>query len=335
LRPNFVVLVVSMGAVVAFACAAIAWSNANLAGAEASSAAAKKELGVCYGAGAVRHPHECRGIGTRVVTDPTVAREDLPFVYHKDCRNTPPYDTRKTCEFGANKNPKLRIALVGNSHASHWIPALQKVLTKNPRAQVTTYLASYCYTVDLPVRRPEGDCQEYERSSINAVAKGNYDLIVMSNRMEGRIAGVPSDDEADVAARAYRKTLREFRASGAAVMVIRDTPFMVHDVPDCIAENDLDWSKCRIPRSTAVERDPAAEVGETMKGIYVLNLTNYFCDESYCNPVVGRAIAYSDHGHLTADFSRTLAPEICHGMVAATSSGDFDCNGLEPRRGPR
>jgi peptidoglycan/LPS O-acetylase OafA/YrhL len=329
-RPNFAVLAACVGLVAAVALPTMVASDTDLSDVNAQAAEAKKELGPCYGAGAARHPKKCAHIGDEVLTDPVAAQADLPFVYRQRCRNTPPYHTRITCHFGA-RDPDVRIALVGNSHASHWVPALQRILRENPGAQVTTYLTSVCYPVDLPVYRPsvKGECQPVERWSINAIADGDYDLVVMSDRTEADIRGVPASERFDAAGEGYRETLRKFRGSGAGVVVVRDTPFMVEPVPDCIADHDMDWEACRIPRDRAVERDPAAEVGRTMPGVQVVDVTDYFCDESMCDPVVGRIIAYSDHGHLTASFARSLAPEVCKGMAAATAEPLVRCRGLE------
>jgi hypothetical protein len=41
------------------------------------------------------------------------------------------------------------------------------------------------------------------------------------------------------------------------------------------------------------------------------------CDDELCHPVVGGITAYFDHGHLTATFARTLAPEVAGGVRAA------------------
>ncbi|MEX0426258.1 acyltransferase family protein [Nocardioides sp. DS6] len=330
LPANFAVLAVCVGLVAAVAVPTIASSGTSLSDINRQSAQAQKELGICYGAGTARHPAQCGDIGQSVLTDPVAAKNDLPFVYRKRCRNTPPYDTQITCQFGA-KDPKVRIALVGNSHASHWVPALQRILRKNPDAQVTTYLTTVCYTVDLPVYRVSvaGDCQRVARWQIKAVAQGHYDMVVMSNRTEADIRGVPPAQKVAAARNGYRDALRKFQASGAGVVVVRDTPFMVNSVPDCIAAHNLDWEQCRVPRTRAVEPDPAAQAAASVQGVQVVNMTNVFCDDSLCNPVVGRTIAYADDGHLTASFSRSLAPEICDGMAASTSKPLVSCRGLE------
>lgn len=332
LRPNYAVLALSVGLVAALAIPTIATSGTSLADIKAQSAQARTELGVCYAAGAARHADRCRSVaGKKAVTDPVDARNDLPFVYRQRCRNTPPYNTRITCQFGAKHHPTVRIALVGNSHASHWIPALQRILRENPGAQVTTYLTSVCWTVDLPVYRPQvaGDCQGVERWSIRSIARGHYDLVVMSNRTEADIRGVPTSKRAEVAGPAYRDVLEKFRASGAGVVVIRDTPFMVNDVPDCIAGHDGDWKPCRIPRTRALERDPAAEVAPEVPGVQVVDVTDVFCGPKMCDPVIGRVIAFSDHGHLTASFSQSLAPEVCRAIGKATARPLLTCRGVE------
>ena len=45
-------------------------------------------------------------------------------------------------------------------------------------------------------------------------------------------------------------------------------------------------------------------------GVTELTLLHQFCDATWCYPQVGSVIVYRDYSHLSADYSRALAPYI-------------------------
>ena len=65
------------------------------------------------------------------------ASRDMSAAYRDGCWIYSPFSTRTTCKYGKGT---IRIALVGNSHAGHWLPMLQ-VLAKRNGWQITTFQA--------------------------------------------------------------------------------------------------------------------------------------------------------------------------------------------------
>ncbi|AEG45091.1 acyltransferase family protein [Isoptericola variabilis] len=278
--------------------------------------------GPCAGAGAVRDP-SCT-VGS-LLTPPEFAAEDKPAPYADGCWNNAPFTTRHTCTYSGtdrSEQPSARVALVGNSHAGHWLPALEDVVAEDGW-QLTTYLQSVCYPVDRPLAFDDAEetegCLGTNRWAVRSVVEGGYDLVVMSARTNQSLAGVAQRDQAAAAQEAYAETLEAFTAAGIPVLVLRDTPAMPGDVPDCVASRPDDVAACGAPRSTALEPDPlAAAASDDDTGLVrLVEVTDLMCDARRCHAVVGGVVAYFDHGHLTATFARTLAPEVAAGARAA------------------
>jgi hypothetical protein len=98
------------------------------------------------------------------------------------------------------------------------------------------------------------------------------------------------------------------------IVVIRDTPKVRGDVNDCVhrvmqrgARADL---VCALPRSQALDRDPAAVAAGRLHTprVRAVDLTRFFCDRRRCYPVIGGALVCRDQNHLTAVYSATLGP---------------------------
>jgi hypothetical protein len=90
--------------------------------------------------------------------------------------------------------------------------------------------------------------------------------------------------------------------------VMRDTPNFPGSVPDCVAASPA--QDCTVPREVGLEPDPlaAAARADASGQVQVLDVTDLLCDAQVCHGVIGSAITYFDHGHMTASFSRTLRP---------------------------
>ena len=284
-----------------------------------SVAAAVAENPECFGAAAAEPGTSCDPVGDHLWTSPGFAAQDKPQVYQDGCWNERPYDTRRTCTYGPAE-AGTRVALLGNSHAGQWFPALDEVATDRGW-QVTTYLTSVCYPVDIPLafldpKDAEG-CSGWTDWALAQVESGGYDLVVMSARTDQPLSNVARADQETEARAAYARVLERITAAGAAVLVMRDTPGAGVSVPGCVAVSRT--ADCTRPRAEAIEVDPLAEAAAAdLSGrVTVVDVGDVFCDAEVCHGVVGGVIAYFDHGHMTATFARTLAPRLAVGMDAA------------------
>jgi peptidoglycan/LPS O-acetylase OafA/YrhL len=308
---TFVALAVCVGVVAGAGAAVAVRADAVEREQAATFAQQVADAEPCVGAGVVRDP-SCAT--PEFLTPPQVAAEDKPVVYADGCWNNTPFTSRNTCTYGPDE-PDARIALVGNSHAGHWVPALEDAI-RTDRWELTTYLQSVCYTVDRMLEIDgEGvaqNCRDTNRWAVDSVVSGGYDLVILSDRTHQPLAGVPADQQAAAAQEAYRETLAAFTDAGIPVLVLRDTPAMPGNVPDCVAEHPDDVDACGAPPAVALEPDPlaAAAAADTTGLVSAAEVTDVLCDDALCRPVVGGLIAYFDHGHLTATFARTLAPEV-------------------------
>ena len=292
--------------------------------AEQQALTAKLASSDCVGADATRNPG-CRSIpGDELLSSPAVARNDKSEVYADGCWSTRPFTAHNVCTYG-DPDGKVKVALIGNSHAGHWQPALAPIAQERGW-RLDTYLVSQCYTVDLDLdfgsARATKNCRAWNRWAVGKVGGGDYDLVVMSDRTFQQVIGVPSESKAAVAERAYAETLRTITASGTRVIVLRDVPSAVESAPDCVATHPDDASACTHPARLAVEPDPlfAAAEADTSGLVSGLDLTDRFCRDGRCHVVIGGLIAYFDHGHLTTTFARTLVPDIAPALTGALAA---------------
>jgi hypothetical protein len=114
-----------------------------------------------------------------------------------------------------------------------------------------------------------------------------------------------------------------WRALGARrIVVLRDTPKFRGDTDTCVTRavrrRRVPGTACAVPRSFALERDPAM-VAAAREGVETLDLTRFFCD-ARCYPVIGGALVVRDANHMTGTFAATLGPYVLRALDRLTGS---------------
>ncbi|HET9521330.1 MAG TPA: acyltransferase family protein [Candidatus Limnocylindrales bacterium] len=223
------------------------------------------------------------------------------------------------CVYGA-KDSNYTVALVGDSHAAHWFPALER-LAKHEGWRVVTFVKVSCPFIDMRVRnvalkREYRECAAFNEATIQRLVRIQPDLTLVS---VGRISTHPllaGDDTVAAKGEALARMLG--RLPGPTLLIV-DTPYAGQDVPGCLSAHQRDIDACAIPHKTAfTDRLGAVEkVAAEASGAGRIDLTPRICVEDPCPVVVNGMIVFRDAGHLTATFSRSLAPALGQAIRAA------------------
>lgn len=276
----------------------------------------------CFGAGALA-TSGCDPHGDQLLLEPATAAEDKPDPYADDCWVLGDFTEQKVCTYGSTAAGAQEVALIGNSHAGHWLPALQQ-LAEDDNLRITTYLISECYTVPVEIEfgndARNAACRAWNERVLNETTDGRFDLLVVSNRTARPLAGVAQADQEHAIEAAHRAALDRWATGGTPVVVIRDTPYAtdLKNVPDCVAENLDELSLCDGDRRRE-QADPLALVATTYPSdlVSVVDLTDLICRDDTCYSTVGGVIVYFDSGHLSATYARSLAPFLRPTLVEA------------------
>ncbi|MCI4064591.1 acyltransferase [Micromonospora sp. R77] len=263
--------------------------------------------------------------GPAFVPDLSSARSDLPSVYADGCHGNQADTTVRTCTYGPATGT-LTVALIGDSHAAQWVPALQAVAERR-NWKLVTHTKSSCPVLDVEVavaagasRRPYDSCVTWNRGLGPALAADRPDLIVTSSySYEAIRAGRPltggANDTALVAS--MRRTWTGL-ARLAPVVVLRDTPAPGRDVADCVSAHREQLTRCAVPRDEALAGIGPLQVAaaQGLPGVSLVDLTDVICPTERCAPVIDGVLVYRDAHHLTATYARTLAPRLAERLPA-------------------
>lgn len=234
---------------------------------------------------------------------PDIATQDLPSVYENDCMQ----GTRKSelvqCSYGA-KQPNHTIALIGNSHAAQWLPALEKMAEPNGWRVVVMTKGS-CMLADeeqIYKGKPQPTCTAWQDNVMAELKRRPPDLVITT----GTHSSGGSDGETLTPGMISR--WRELGAMGVRVLALRDTPRFRFKAPECVEAKGRD--ACTEAESYSLAKaSPILALRDAPLNVKFSDFTPYLCPGDRCPSVIGNVMVYWDSfGHFTATFTRTLTP---------------------------
>lgn len=287
----------------------------------------------CVGAAALAAPAGSCTVATRtgrLTPSPARAATDVSDAYsaasgRPPCFAYPPTFVMRTCTFGRRDAP-LQVALIGNSHAGQWLPAIQAIAAREGW-HVTTYLASQCALADVeqsfetPASRQA--CRDWGRAVVPRVTGGQFDFVIMANKISRGMPGRSIAGSQTGFRQGYARVLRPLHDAGLPVIGIRDTPSPGFDVPGCLAAHADDYLKCEGHPAAWLPAEPLgaamADVGDPHQ--VLIDMTDSLCTPAVCPAAVGGVPVYFDVSHLTATYSRTVAPYLDRKISDALRNG--------------
>lgn len=289
-------------------------SNMRANHAVAIAAEAEAHGGSCFGAKAIaRGASVCPPANAgAMIPDPAVAKNDKSVAYADGCWSNQPFIGRPICTYG---DGPTQVALVGNSHAGQWLPALQ-TLAKERDWTIKTFLVSRCNPSyarqQFDTSDESSNCYDYGQWVLGQTAHGQFDLIITSERQSVPVEGAGWVRTPQAARTGYELYLKKWAASGTPVIVIRDVPYpgnAIPNIPDCLAEHATEQQACGGTPARWNWIDPLADAARVSKSpeVEVVDMTKYFCAGGVCPAVIGTEVVYFDSSHLTATYARSLS----------------------------
>lgn len=226
------------------------------------------------------------GAGSAMAVSPAKDRESL---WTQKClaweRITTP---SKACVYGDPKS-RVVVALVGDSHASHLFPAIEKV-AKAHHWKLVVMVKVACGFVDMRIRnvglgRTYTECATWNKNVVKrlGVLKPALTIVVNSRR----------------ALHPTRSADRSNTAKGKALAR------MLAKVPGRVALI-VDSPVARQPSATYLSLGAIEKVAARITGDRLINLTSTTCTSWPCPSRVGSITKFRDYEHFTATFSRTV-----------------------------
>lgn len=205
------------------------------------------------------------------------------------------------CVFG-DPESKHVVALVGDSHAAQWAPALIRI-AETQGWRLLTYTKSACPFGNFAVNingRPYESCADWRARVLDELPKQGVSTVYTSlSRYMGYGEQVVVQGLLD----AWGKLERH----GIQTVAIADTPWLPFRPDDCLTSKPA--QECYAERSKVVPpSDPLKLATSRMASVKLVDMTDYICNPRNCSVVVGNIVVWRDPHHLSATYSAALAP---------------------------
>ena len=235
------------------------------------------------------------------------ARDDEERLRGDGCLAFERVTTPPNCVYGV-KGSAITIALVGDSHASHWFPAIEAIALERGWRLLTFVKVSCSFTTlvqrNLALKREYRECTAFNEATVARLNQIKPALTIIVNRRTFR----PIEENITSALAGAALGEMVARIPGATAILV-DTPDPGRDVPACLSKHPSDIRACLFTQDDADNREIgiAERVAADVSGARLIDLTANICTEWPCSPISGSVLIYRDEDHMTETFSRSLA----------------------------
>ena len=212
------------------------------------------------------------------------------------------------CVFGDTKGTRT-MALVGDSHALMWFPALDAV-AKAARWRLVALMNYGCPVADVTVwnvltNSPAYGCPGFRSYAIKRIGRLHPALVVVSEAFYSLNASDKPITDTQWT-RALAKSLDALAAPGTHRVLIGQS-YLVLDPIACLAANPGRIQRCSHAERTAsftAELTADARAARQSGSTYV-NEVPWACSAT-CTAIVGNMVVYNSTGHLSATYDTYL-----------------------------
>jgi hypothetical protein len=228
---------------------------------------------------------------------------------------------RKLCRRGDRSSSRI-IVLWGDSHARHWVPAVEAVAKRRGYAAYF-FVKPACNAADTlrslsPSLKP---CIRFRAWVARQIKRMDPEILLVAGEMPPILLdakGKTVSDEHRVSklhARGLARAVRPLRSSVGKVVFFADVPGLRLTPRKCLSRPGNDVGDCTYKRPyRAILEARAAKGAATLTQENFLNPTKWFCYYNQCPTIVDHRLTYRDLGHVMPAYSRSLAPSLAKAL---------------------
>ena len=224
---------------------------------------------------------------------------DKSEVYASGCHQDLKSAEVSSCVMG-DLDGDFVVAVVGSSHSVNWLPAIDALGKRNGWRVVSITKSACGFQSGGPAA-----CLQWHDNVHAYLMRNTPDLVIVGE----------SVDKGDNGVYLERVASRIGKIVGLGIPVIGISPTPKLDTPpgNCLPSR---IDECEMPREAAL-RDNAFSVAQArLDEVYVIDMSDAICGPEKCGVVVGNLVVLRDRHHLTATYSRALAPYLENRIAA-------------------
>jgi peptidoglycan/LPS O-acetylase OafA/YrhL len=256
---------------------------------------------------------------------PSVAQAPTDFDPFSSCETPIPLVKPRPCFYGDRKNPKLTVALVGDSVANQYRSILAHMATKQHWLVISDLHGQCPWTATLMAQsgttKPYTACHQWGAQVLSDMLTTYHpDVLITSERP---VLGTPSHSKADPTsfgqiADGMVTYWKRLAAAGTRIVAVREAPEPGRNIPDCLSRAGADAASCTSSTKKAIIQHTALEqaVAKMGAGAELMDINSLICNQHTCPPIIGNVVVYRDTHHLTQTYIGSLEPYFAEQLLA-------------------
>jgi hypothetical protein len=191
--------------------------------------------------------------------------------------------------------------VVGDSHAEQALASYRPIAEDN-QSNMRAFLLGGChFTVVLD--SPEQDCNTFRKQAMQEILRERPDNVLML------VTAAQPGSNQEVLIPGIEETVQKLTDAGINVIALRDNPRYTEDLYNCAQLHANDTGVCSAPVSEKLAAtNPAQELIDSNPGVFGVDLTEYYCPDGVCTPLIGNIYVYIDHNHISKSYAKTVSP---------------------------
>lgn len=241
----------------------------------------------------------------------------------------------KTCTFG-DPNGKTRIALIGDSHADMWLPAIDKIGKEESISilYIVKYSCPiYAMSPNTKIATKGKSCPPWAKAAMEQLKRsGPFDAVLigrMGRNLDGMIyANATDEQERQIARKSFTSdvhyTFEQLSSVTSTIVILEDPALADYDVRACIQRAQGDASQCEFDRVRGLEpelmvrddeRAATKGLSQTVR-VETIDFAPMLCPEDLtsCPSVLetkkGEFIVFRDSHHATYGTNRAVHDQL-------------------------
>lgn len=264
-------------------------------------------------------PPKATGFVPRDMT-PTLGagKDDQAPVIGNGCEVTRGNSTPHPCRFGRTDGPTM--VLFGDSVGAAWQPAVAGAADALGY-QLITQTANSCapgLLHHLENNQPLNSCDHWRDNVVAQLRADPPDVLVLGQYGDEQIQATDVPP-AQQWVNGMTALLARIPAQ-TKVVILQSPPKQKGSPLTCLARHVDDAAQCATARAQALDlpgRDGQQQIAKAMPDrVTMIDLTDYFCGTESCPLISGNVLMWIDNHHISATYSRLLAPVLTDALRA-------------------
>ncbi|WP_084037318.1 acyltransferase family protein [Haloechinothrix halophila] len=231
--------------------------------------------------------------------------DDIAELTGQTCEIVPGGPKVEICQSPNAATAKKRIVIVGDSHAQSLVGAFDPLVETNDWHVISMRRPGCPFSVRSELFPNRTSCVEWNKAIIPEITRLQPDAVVVMGTYQVRVGLKERLPDG------FIEQWRKLYDAGIPVVAIRDNPRFDYEPTECVEEHGAEAPECIGVRSEHYHSVPPYQGRQDIPpNVRFVDLSDLYCDNYVCPPIIGNIRVYRDENHITQTYMRSMSPMV-------------------------